>query len=176
MNAQDKMRVVALVKAAGFWDWADTVTSFIPVVGSLKDAGKGLYHGATGQWGKALGDFAWAGAGLIPGASFARGGAKLVGTAGAKALGMGAHHASAVGRGLHAGTMAGIGATGDVVGSTLQPGQVPQPQPAPVAPQPQMPNLQAGFGMGAQAASQPGFNTPYGALMRSFAGNGFGTA
>lgn len=195
MTASQKLRVVALVKEAGFWNWADNIASFIPVVGSIKDVGKGIYHTATGQHGKAMGDFAWAGAGLIPGGSFARGGAKLMGTAGAKALGLGARHAGMVGHGLRAGTMAGIGTTGDVAGGMLQP-QPAAPAPQPAAPQPPAPAntpwnspLGPGFNMPNQpqfGAPQPtafqqpgGYGDPmagYGGLLRAFAGNGFGTA
>ncbi len=63
---------------------ADVATDFMPVVGGIKNLGKGLYHAAKGQWGTALGDMGMAALGTFGMAGAARVG--KLGLMGAKYL------------------------------------------------------------------------------------------
>ena len=44
---------------------ADIATDFMPVIGGVKNIGKGIYHAARGQWGSALADAGMAGLGML---------------------------------------------------------------------------------------------------------------
>lgn len=84
---------VPIKRAWSNWDTADTVTDFVPVVGGVKDMGKGVYDMAQGNWGKGLGNLGMGAASLgldaltFGGASLAKGALKTLGKGGLRAAG-----------------------------------------------------------------------------------------